>query len=326
MIQNKTKLIVALMITIFSFVLLTTAAYAWMSIASTLKVTELALTVVANNNLEIAENVNGAAGEWTSVMNMSDLLNNEIVLRPVTYSDLREAFLAPRYGFDGRPNFSDPILITQTGAPIPSSDEAEEGGGTGNGYLLAYNFWIRSGTNCAVCLTEPKEISEDLMGGGTYVIGKPIWNADAVKHEDGGRGAQYALRIAFKTYDESDGSEGTFVIYEPNADGNGKYETTKSIDGTETLTDLKRLIQQHESGWSEQNPILRDNVDYQVGSFSSETTELFKLKIESPRLVTLYVWLEGQDKDCINSISMGEILVNLQFTGDQGLSDDIVSR
>jgi hypothetical protein len=297
-----------------------------MSIASTLKVTDLALTVVANNNLEIARDVNGAAGEWTSVMNLSDLISGENVLRPVTYSALSESFFAPRYGFDGRPNFSDPILITQTGAPIPSSDEAEEGGGTGNGYLLAYNFWIRSGSNCAVCLSEPREISEGLMGGGTYVIGKPIWNAAAVKHEDGGRGAQYALRIAFKTYDESDGSEGAFVIYEPNADGNGSYQATPSIDGAPALTDTERLILQHESGWTEQNPVLRDNVDYQVGGFISETTELFKLKVDSPRLVTLYVWLEGQDKDCVNSISMGEILVNLQFTGDQGLSDDIVSR
>jgi hypothetical protein len=57
--HNKKKLTVALWITVFSFVLLTTAAYAWMSIASTLKVTELALTVIANNNLEIAQDITG---------------------------------------------------------------------------------------------------------------------------------------------------------------------------------------------------------------------------------------------------------------------------
>lgn len=320
--HNKKKLTVALWITVFSFVLLTTAAYAWMSIASTLKVTELALTVIANNNLEIAQDINGPAGEWTSVMSMSDLLSGDTVLRPVTYSAKREAFLAPRYGLDGRPNFTDPMLITHTGTALSSPDGEDNVGA----YLLAYNFWMRAGANCTVSLTEAKEISEGLMGGGTYVIGKPIWNTAAVRHEDGGRGAQNALRIAFRTYgdDESDGSGGSFIIYEPNADAGGVYEATPSIDGSETLISPDKLIQQHESGWSEQNPVLRDNVDYQVGGFISDSTVLFALKADKPRLVTLFIWLEGQDRDCINSISMGEILVNLQFSGDQG--GTIVSR
>ena len=153
--HNKKKLTVALWITVFSFVLLTTAAYAWMSIASTLKVTELALTVIANNNLEIAQDINGPAGEWTSVMSMSDLLSGDTVLRPVTYSAKREAFLAPRYGLDGRPNFTDPMLITHTGTALSSPDGEDNVGA----YLLAYNFWMRAGANGTVSLTEAKEIS-----------------------------------------------------------------------------------------------------------------------------------------------------------------------
>jgi hypothetical protein len=34
--------------------------------------------------------------------------------------------------------------------------------------------------------------------------------------------------------------------------------------------------------------------------------------------VDLYVWLEGQDIDCTNSIDGAKILASIQFTGDTG--------
>lgn len=315
----------AFWITLVSFVSLTTAAYAWMSIANTIKVTDLALNVVTENALELAPDADGAAGEWANTLQMSELLAGDAVLKPVTYSSQRDAFLAPRYGWDGRADFSDPLLITQTqtGIPIPSSDEAEEGGGTG--YLFAFDFWVRTGaSDCTVHLTESREVTQGLPGGGSYVVGKPIWNADAIRHEDGGKGAQNALRIAFRSYDESDGSKGKFVIFEPNADSGGGYEPTPSIDGAETLIEQDSLILQSVSDWSEQSPVFKDHVNFKLGEFLSDNTGLFTLRAGHARRVTMYIWLEGQDKDCINSISVAEVLVNLQFLAEAGSEDYII--
>jgi len=320
--QIKHKLTIAFWIVIASFVLLTTATYAWMSIASTMKVTDLALNVVTDNALELAPDVSGAAGEWTTILQMPEILAGEVVLKPVTYSPRQDSFLNPSYGLDGRPDFSNPLSITQTqtGTLIPSSDEAEEGEGTG--YLFAFDFWVRTGaSDCTVHLSEPREVSQGLSGDGSYVIGKPVWNADAVRHDDGGSGAQNALRIAFRSYDEADGSKGKFVIFEPNADSAGNYEPTPSIDGAEALIDEKSLILQSISGWSEQTPVLRDHVNYEIGDFITENTDIFTLRAGHARHVTMYIWLEGQDKDCNNSISAAKVLINIQFKAEAGTED-----
>lgn len=326
--HNKQKLTVAFWITMVSFVLLTTAAYAWMSIASAMKVTDLALNVVTDNALELAPDVDGAAGEWSTILSMPELLAGDAVLRPVTYSSLQGAFLAPSYGWDGRADFSSPLVITkmQTGIPDPSSDEAEEG--EGSGYLFAFEFWVQTGaSDCTVHLSKPLEVSDGVAGNGSFVVGKPVWNASAVKHTDGGSGAQNAIRIAFRTYDEEDGSKGKFVIFEPNADSSGKYNPTASVDGTETLVDEDDLILQSTSGWREQTPVLRDNVTYTVGDFISDNTSLFTLKAGHARRVTLYIWLEGQDTDCVNAISAAKVMANIQLYAEAGTEDNtIISR
>ncbi|NCC66575.1 MAG: hypothetical protein EOM14_00065 [Clostridia bacterium] len=324
--NNRRKLTLAFWIVLASFVTLTTAAYAWMSIASTVKVTDLALNVVTDNALELAPDADGVAGEYTTVMQMTALADPDAVLKPVTYSAQRDAFLEPDYGWDGRADFSDPLVITETqdGTPILSSGTSEER----MGCLLAYDFWIRTGaSNCTVRLSEPREVSDGVAGNGSFVVGKPVWNASSVKHTDGGSGAQNAIRIAFRTYDEEDGSEGKFVIFEPNADSSGDYKPTPSIDGTETLVEGDDLILQSVSGWSEQTPVLRDNVTYTVGDFISDNTSLFTLKAGHARRVTLYIWLEGQDTDCVNAISAAEVMANIQLYAEAGAEDNaIISR
>ncbi|NCB53055.1 MAG: hypothetical protein EOM54_14455, partial [Clostridia bacterium] len=112
--NNRRKLTLAFWIVLASFVTLTTAAYAWMSIASTVKVTDLALNVVTDNALELAPDADGVAGEYTTVMQMTALADPDAVLKPVTYSAQRDAFLEPDYGWDGRADFSDPLVITET--------------------------------------------------------------------------------------------------------------------------------------------------------------------------------------------------------------------
>ncbi len=322
--SNRSKLRVALWITCLSFILLTSATYAWMSIASILKVTDLALNVVTDNALEIAPDVDGAAGEWTTVLNMADLFAEGVILRPVTYLAEQDAFYAPQYGFDGRIDFMKSIKVskTQSGMSLTTSSEAEEG--VAAGYLLAFDFWIRTGANnCIVQLSAPKDVEEGLPGSGTYVVGKPIWNAQSIRHEDGGSGAQNAVRIAFRSYEETDGSEANFVIFEPNATG----EITKNIDGEEGLIDGEHLITQDPSSWQEKDLILRDHVIYSVGEIHSNAKGLFSLKSGHERKVTMYIWLEGQDADCNQNISAAKLLINVQFTAlEQGLEEQIVPR
>ncbi len=305
--QYANKLRLSAWIIIVSTVLLTSATFAWMDIASTLKVTSLAMTVVTDNALQIALDEDGEPGEWTTVLDVSELLADNATLRPVTYSAVADAFMAPVYGIDGRiETLVEMLLRDEETTPnyVLMAEGDEEAG-----YLVALDLWIcASETSCAVTLSPPTEVSEGLLGGGTYLVSAPVWNAETYTHDDGGQGAEYAIRVGFRSYDDSGETE-NFVIYEPNNTG----DVTTSVDGTGVYISADNYIIQGESTWHEQTPILRDNVEYTLGDFLTDEITLLDLTAGEPRLVTIYIWLEGQDEACDNSISEAELLMNLQF-------------
>ncbi|NCA99336.1 MAG: hypothetical protein EOM70_08175 [Clostridia bacterium] len=323
--HNRQKLMVAAWISAVTLVVLTTATYAWMSIASILKVTDLSLNVITDNALEIAQDVAGQPGAWSTVLNLDGFEPASVNLSPVTWSQADTTFYAPRYGLDGRPTFTEPLQVArvQTGNPVPVPDAIEQ-----SGFLLAFDVWVRtSASNCGVELSEPLPVNDTQAGYGTFVIGKPIWNATAVRHDDGGSGAQNALRIAFLSYDEPDGLPGKFILYEPNANSSGEIMVTPAIDGSAGLTTDDYRIVQAVSTWQEQDPVLRDQVSYTMGNFLNEPVSLFNLKAGHPRRISVFIWLEGQDSECTNAIASAQLQVNLQFKARTELIDDpIVAR
>lgn len=322
MLNNRGKFIIAAWVSAVTLIVLTTVTYAWMSMASILKVTDLSLNVIADNALEVAPDSDGQPGEWSAVLNLAGFEAADVNLHPVTWSDSDSAFYAPRYGLDGRTDFTDPIRVArpQTSQSVPIGTIVER-----EGYLLAFDLWVRAGaSNCDVELSEPLPVKDGIAGQGTFVIGQPIWNAEAVHHDDGGSGAQNALRIALYSYDEPDGTMGRFVLYEPNADSRGEMAATQSLDGSPGLVAEERRITQSVSGWSEQDPVLRDTVNYKMGNFLNNPVSLFRLKAGHPRRVTVFIWLEGQDIDCTNAIESAQLQVNLQLNARTDANDDTI--
>ncbi len=359
--KAKRSLILAAWVILISFVALTVATYAWMSIATSYKVSDLDIHVISENAMEIAFDNNGEPGEWMHVVDANRLLDPDATLRPITWSAKDGAFYAPRYGLDGRIGYMDPYLVASvnTDPAEPTSSEAEEE--AGDGYLIAIDLWLRTGTSRVVTylvgpdglrgdedtIVRPSdttpEAEADTQGnatdtqpetgvatpgagdgtlGGTYVVGLPVWDPDAICHYSGGNGAENVLRIGFLTYDEAY-EDGHFYIYEPNAPEDGYV--TRGIDG-DPLEGEGTLIRQYASTWSEQDPVLHGSVNYHMGEFATEDTEMFSLVANTPRRVTLFIWLEGQDPQCQNSISAGELLLNLQLGAIADNGEDEIIR
>ena len=166
-----------------------------------------------------------------------------------------------------------------------------------------------------------------MQGAGTYVIGTPVWNGQRVLHDNGGSGAECAVRIGLRiTRLNPDGTpladeDPTFIIYEPNADahteGDSGYVATPSIDGTDSLVPEDRLILQTASSWREAYPVQRDVLIHELGEFTTPT-KLFQLAPEEMVQIDLYLWLEGQDVDCTNRIDSAQIIANIQFGSTAG--------
>ncbi len=321
--MNSTKrtLIIALWVVAAAFVALTAATYAWMSIATSYEVSDLELNVITENALEIAPDVNGAPGEWVKLLSTEELIGAGGTLRPITWSAKNMAFYAPKYGLDGRIDSVYPYLVTELSETSTPSAEAEE---EGVEYLISVDVWMRTGASKVTTYLSGPDVSDaDTAGDGTYLIGVPKWNAEALRHDSGGNGAEYAIRIGFLTYDE-EYEDGAFYIYEPNT---GKDEAPcTSIDGEGSYEGECRLIRQNPSGWTEQTPVLHGSVDYVTGEFIDEDTSMFTLISGSPRRVTIFVWLEGQDAQCVNSISAGELIANLQIAGKVSGYDQEIER
>lgn len=302
--------------------LFVSATYTWFSISRTPKVSEMAISVAAQSGMELAEYID--AEEWTQHLNLSESLGEVDPLKPVTWVDSQQKFFAADIGTDGR----------IVGITRELNDEYNANQNNGNGFYLKHTLYARTGTNVAVSLVPAMTSSDGVDGSGTYVIGTPEWDDEAIIHNNGGNGAEFTLRVGIKiTKLDSDKNELTdsvqFYIYEPNVDGHidgseGSIETA-SIEGNETLVAEEFMIRQTKSTWTEVDPVQHGVVMQELGEFKSDT-HLFDLEKNSYAKIELYFWMEGQDVDCNYMIGQdAHLMANIQFyaeaLNDSGLEE-----
>ena len=87
------------------------------------------------------------------------------------------------------------------------------------------------------------------------------------------------------------------LIYEPNCDGH--------LSGTAGYV----------ATWQETYPVQREVVLYDMGEFLTDT-KLFTLEPDELLQIELYIWLEGQDMDCVGQVDQARILASIQFKAD----------
>ncbi len=330
LIKKKFKVMTAFVIVCLAAMAMVSSSYAWLAISRTPIVSDLDLTVMTESRLEIAPDVNGQPGEWDVVLDLSSFLEDVVPLKPVTFSKINQVLYTPLYDVDGRSTGLTVALSDEVNANVKKGDQSAYE----NGYYIAVTFWVRGAQNAAISLSSAKEIDEGLAGSGTYVIGNPVWNGEVYRHTNGGNGLETALRIGFRcqntTLDGQQIDETRFVIYEPNSDmhynGAQGYVETTSLDGG-LLVEEADLIRQTASTWDETNPILKDTVVYSLGTFEN-SSKLFEITPHTMEKVTMYVWLEGRDMDCINQLMAAETSIKacIQLTANDGYNDTGITR
>lgn len=294
--------------------LLVAATYTWFALSKTPRVNDMDMHISTPAGLKIAESYNSPDDEWTQSLDFFQLIEAHTTLKPCTWSERDQQFYAAAYGTDGRI-----VAIVK-----PLNDAANSNNDGPEGYYAKGTFYARTDSAVAVSLAEAVTLEDGTSSIGTYLIGTPLWNLQNISHDNGGSGAEYAMRIGLKVTPVNDEGretgDSTFYIYEPNSDkhvgGAEGYLATPSIDGADTLVPTSRLITQTTSSWSEASPVQRSVVMRSMGKFQTDTT-LFRLAAGDMVRVELYIWLEGQDVDCTQSIGTeAMILAHLQFEGD----------
>lgn len=301
--------------------LFVTATYTWFTISRTPRVSNIGLSINAPTGLVLSTAPEGA--EWVRRLDYAELVDETSPLRPVTWSDADQCFYAAQYGVDGR----------QTGNWHQLSDENNANRDDVYGYYIKAPFYATTDTAVTVSLTHAVEVEEGVSGSGTYLIGTPEWDPNGIMHNDGGKGAQNAVRVGIRITPMQDGAElagqSMFYIYEPNCDTHVDeelegYEPTPSIDGAENLISEEWLIRQTTTTWTEADPV-QHGVTYQTMGEFEGNLELFSLNTNEMVKIDLYIWLEGQDVDCDNRIGKeAKILANIQFDADVGGQSGLV--
>jgi len=296
------------------FVIITTATYTWFAISRTPRVSDMNLYVNSSSRLELS--TDPLAEEWTLHLALQDLMPASTPLRPVTWVDEEQSFYAAAYGVDGR---------LQSFSSWEKLNDRRNANKTNlDGYYIKLSFYARATGNLTVRLSPAVEVNEGIHGSGTFLIGSPVWNAEKIAHDNMGMGAEMAMRMGIRitpvdTNGEDTGEKSKFVIYEPNADmhvnGAQGYIPTPSVTGRDSLISNEFLIRQTTSTWTESDPVERDVVKKDLGEFMDDPT-LFR--IDSGKMVRLdvYIWLEGQDQDCVQRIREAQIMACLQFDAD----------
>ena len=301
--------------------MLVVSSFAWFSVSTSPRVSDMGLFVNAPTGLELAIDYSAPDELWGQNISFPDLVSDSSPLKPVTWSDKDRCFKAIRYGMDGRQRSRLKVLNDQ--------DHANQSGD--NQYYTTGVFYARTDSKCTVTLADAVELNNGQYGAGTYVIGTPVWNAELGAHEDGGSGAQHAVRIGFLVtkIDRNTGEavgESVFSIYEPNADRHRSQTVqvldTPSIDGEKTLVSRDRLLVQSTSSWAEADPVQRDATVKTLGTFLTDT-DLFELDVGETARIVMYVWVEGQDVDCYGLPEDASLFANIQFKTDYATQSGI---
>ncbi|MBQ3512439.1 MAG: hypothetical protein IJA32_01395 [Lachnospiraceae bacterium] len=280
----------AIIMIMVSVLVLSASTFAWYRLSNTAKIQGMEFTADTLGNLQIANSrVSGTSyivdGDYKAELDLGlDEDGNREYLMPTTTMD-GLTFVSPEYNGDG--------TSVEKVSEI-SDDDLDD-------YVYEKVFFLLVGEEGSISTKkyDLKLTDGDLINKtGTYVLNNET-DSDT-------NTAANAVRISF-TFKNAEGD--VTKIYEPNSVT--ENDRTKA-DYADTVTGA-------------------DNVDANYGAYTTiaqkadgtffastdgtnyEDDILYEMTEGVPVQVTMYVWIEGTDEDCRNSIALREIAAQIQF-------------
>lgn len=326
--RKKKKLLIIFVWLFFTSLLLSTSTYAWFTANRVVTVNTLNVHVAASGGLEISAD----GSNWKSIIQIEDLINvhddtyptsvNQIpyLMEPVSSGkevDTSTGFLKMFYGVTNNNTDGDYILTTTR------SIEERGNGEESTGKFIAFDLFFRVNKDTEIFLTTNSgatyqgELDTGIanstriafLNQGTLPSGSPLVDIQSLKNANTATTYFWepnydvhttaAIANAFDVYGITTTATGAAAI---NYDGViNEMDTEDNI----LLSNAK----------SNNYPGLfkRVNIDYYTVSEFSENKQIFTLPNGITK-VRVYMWIEGQDVDCENNASFGDITFNVQFT------------
>ena len=305
---RKKALLPALSMALASVIALSGVTYAWFTTSPTAMVTGMDVNVKAANGIQISLD----AIQWRSAISGDDIqkfINGksaDVYPNAVNQYPAKDVEIMPVSTIGKVTDGKMEMFLGQIGDDGLLSTEVEaEANRTNKGNFVAFDLFINSSFEQNLKLDQVGVLSTvagtDSLGGSKDVM------------------TETAVRVAFislgcaSTKEEAWalGSDvnGTALIWEPNSeehavgvvDAEGKAPEGKvDYDGIKAEFTGKELT------------ALTSEDAAKVTTFDA-TQDIVALG-QGINKVRIYIWLEGQDVDCVNQISFGDFVTNLNFS------------
>ena len=301
---RKKALLPAIAMVLASVIALSGVTYAWFTTSNEATVGTLDVNVAAANGIQIS--LDGAA--WMSTLTSQDIIDAITNQATGNYKNAVNQYpvgeIAPVSSAGDVSNGKLQMFFgAYNDAGLLTSVKEEEQARTSGGNFIAFDLFVKSSMD--------QDMSLILGDAASYVASSAKWGAADSK-------TQAAVRVAFlpmgcdaenpesASAAQALTGDGTVYIWEPNAGmrAAGVSATSDAYKGF--YTEFPDGVKESELGDSHVKSVstLKNASDFEG---------LFPLKAGINK-IRIYIWLEGQDVDCVNAISTGDFAVNLFFT------------
>lgn len=263
----------------------TTVVFAWFSLTNQAQVSSLSIKAGTSGGLLIGSKANDVVYDSVDLKTI-DAKGESFCVKPITTNNGSDFYL-PVYGESGYVEG-----VSNTVADLDKISNKTEGNG---GYMLSYTVYLLAESKNNIGKVGIRLASEeaDIDHDGTFVRAK-----DTKKS-----GAHAAMRMSFS-------ANGTTTVYEPNDNVNvtGASDTQYKVGNWSNLATLKQTSDKN--GLFSKTALKPGN----KAVYDSKTSaELFEIDVNKVTPVTINIWLEGADKDCVNEIMANDMVCNIQF-------------
>lgn len=326
--QNKKKrkrhLMFLLLLLFGTGIMLTTSTYAWFTSNETVAVNTITVNIAAQNGIQVS--VDGT--NWKSIIQTTD-----IKTASATYTgaknqlpeSLEPVSSALTVGDNGLMEmFYGQVAANATGDWYLKAEKSTESNGT-TGKFIAFDLFIKSDTSTDLYMTPNSKVTpSDVNDTG-------IKNASRVAFVMLGNTTLDDEVADIQALGTTGASGSTVYLWEPNYD----VHTTNAISHARdtyglTITagpDAPRVdydgilapiatdtVKVGEANATKHNALFKAVTStYKTKAGNANTTQIFGLTAGVTK-VRIYMWVEGQDVDCENTASGGNINYDLQFT------------
>ncbi len=322
--ERKYRIFYLLLLLLVTALSLSVSSYAWFTTNRLARVDLLDVNVRAQGGVEIStDGIN-----WKAAINVEDIVSardnyptslNQIpkTLEPVsTVGEVSNGLINIFYGKVENNLNGDYILTSQKNVEEEGFDE------NSTGKFITFDLFFKTSESTRLYLT-PESI---ITYGGDYSVG--IENAMRVAFVNEGNtftGDSSANIQSMMTNDSDD-----VYIWEPNynkhtlsgvANAKNTYglnideeSLSLSYDGVKSEISSSQGIKASNAKESIYPTLFEKvNISYYTKTDFSENIEVFSLN-KGITKIRVYMWIEGQDVDCENDASVGNISLNLQFS------------